>query len=66
MNKKNLIKITNVIRIDDIRQNGVITNIILKYYLRTNIIETTVIITNIFIFVITCINKTVNFIQNLI
>ncbi len=43
MNKKIMIKINNVISIDDIRKNGVITNLILKYYLRTNVIITNII-----------------------
>ncbi len=49
-----------IIRIDDIRKNGVITNLILKYYLWTNVIRTNVIITNIFLFVITNIIRTAN------
>jgi hypothetical protein len=50
-----MIKITYVMRIDDRRKNVVISNLILKHYLRTNVI-----IINMFTFVIINIIRTAN------
>ncbi len=58
MNKK-MTKI-NIIRIDDRRKFVILTTLILKYNLWTNVIGTNVIITNIFLFVITNIIRTAN------